>query len=90
MPQHKSAKKSVRKDKRRTIVNRKRKGFLKSHIKRVLSAVEKKDVEEAKEAFNCAVPVIDKMVSKGLIHKNNAARKKSGLWKKIASLAELK
>jgi len=86
MPQHKSAKKSVRQDKHRTIVNRKRKGFLKSHIKRVLLAVEKKDIEEAKQAFSSAVPVIDKMVSKGLIHKNNAARKKSGLWKKVASL----
>lgn len=86
MPQHKSAKKSVRQDRRRTIVNRKRKGVLKSQIKKVLLAIEEKDTEKAKQAFVSAVSIIDKMVAKGLIHKNNAARKKSGLWKKIASL----
>ena len=86
MPQHKSAKKSVRQDRRRTIVNRKRKGVLKSQIKKVLLAIEEKDAEKAKQAFTSAVSIIDKMVAKGLIHKNNAARKKSGLWKKIASL----
>jgi small subunit ribosomal protein S20 len=86
MPQHESAKKSVRQDKRRTIVNRKRKGVLKSHIKKVLSAIEEKDTEKAKQAFSAAVSLIDKMAAKGLIHKNNAARKKSGLWRKIASL----
>ncbi len=86
MPQHESAKKSVRQDKRRTIVNRKRKGMLKSHIKKVLLAIEEKDAERAKQAFISAVSLIDKMVAKGLVHKNNAARKKSGLWRKIASL----
>jgi len=86
MPQHESAKKSVRQDKSRTIINRKRKGILKAHIKRVILAVEEKDTEKAKEEFKTAVSVIDRMASMGLIHKNNAARKKSGLWKKIASL----
>lgn len=86
MPQHESAKKSVRQDKRRTIVNRKRKGILKSNIKKVLLAIEEKDAEKAKQAFSTAVSLIDKMVAKGLIHKNNAARKKSSLWRKIASL----
>lgn len=86
MPQHESAKKSVRQDRRRTIINRKRKGVLKSHIKRVLLAIEEKDPEKAGQVFNSAVSVIDKMAAKGLIHKNNAARKKSGLWRKIASL----
>ena len=86
MPQHKSAKKSVRQDKRRTIVNRKRKGILKSQIKSVSMAVEEKDAEKAKQEYKTAVSVIDKMASMGIIHKNNAARKKSGLWKKITSL----
>ena len=86
MPQHKSAKKSVRQDERRTIVNRKRKGVLKSHIKGVLLSIEEKDAEKAKQAFTSTVSVIDKMVAKGLIHKNNAARKKSGLWRKITAL----
>ena len=86
MPQHESAKKSVRQDQRRTIVNRKRKGILKSNIKKVLLAIEEKDTDKAKQEFSAAVSLIDKMAAKGLIHKNNAARKKSGLWRKIASL----
>ena len=86
MPQHESAKKSVRQDKRRTIVNRKRKGILKSSIKKVHLAIEEEDTDKAKQAFSAAVSLIDKMAAKGLIHKNNAARKKSGLWRNIASL----
>ncbi|MGA1865538.1 MAG: 30S ribosomal protein S20 [bacterium] len=87
MPQHESAKKSVRQDKRRTIVNRKRKGTLKANIKKVLSAIEEKNTEKAGQAYSASVSLIDKMVAKGLIHKNNAARKKSSLSRKIASLS---
>lgn len=90
MPQHKSAKKSVRQDERRRLVNRHRKGILKSHIKNVLLAVEEKDPAKAKEAFFSATPAIDKLVVKGLIHKNNAARKKSRLWSKVNLLNDQK
>ncbi len=86
MPQHKSAKKSVRKSKRKRLINRNRKGILKSHIKNVFTAIEQKDQAKAKEAFLSATSAIDKMSGKGLIHKNNAARKKSNLWRKIKSL----
>ncbi|MGA1842675.1 MAG: 30S ribosomal protein S20 [bacterium] len=87
MPQHESAKKSVRQDKRRTIVNRKRKGMLKSNIKKVLLAIEEKNTEKARQAYSISTSLIDKMAAKGLIHKNNAARKKSSLSRKIASLS---
>lgn len=86
MPQHKSAIKSVRQNERRRLINRKRKGLLKSHIKSVITAIEQKDSAQAKDAFISTVSVIDKLVVKGLIHKNNAARKKSRLWRKVRSI----
>ncbi|MGA1843752.1 MAG: 30S ribosomal protein S20 [bacterium] len=87
MAQQKSAKKAIRQTKRKTIVNRKKKGILKSHIKKVLLSVAEKDAEKAAYALNEAVSVIDKMAATGLIHKNNAARKKSRLAKRISLLA---
>ena len=56
-------------------------------MKRVNAAIEAKNAEEASEAFQQAVPVIDKMITKGILHKNQAARYKSRLNKKIKALA---
>ena len=53
--------------------------MFRTYVKRVVYAVEAGDKAEATEAFKVAVPVIDGMVSKGLIHKNKAARHKSRL-----------
>ena len=50
------------------------------------AAIESNNVEEASEAFLKAVPVIDKMITKGILHKNQAARYKSRLNKKIKAL----
>ena len=58
-----------------------------TYIKRVNAAIETKNAEEASEAFQQAVPVIDKMITKGILHKNLAARYKSRLNKKIKALA---
>ena len=57
-----------------------------TYIKRVNAAIESNNVEEASEAFSKAVPVIDKMITKGILHKNQAARYKSRLNKKIKAL----
>ncbi|MBN2372478.1 30S ribosomal protein S20 [bacterium] len=86
MPNHESAKKSVRQNRRRRLINRNQKGKLKSHIKNVIISIEEKDADKAKQFFSSAVSVIDRFASNGLIHKNNAARKKSRLWSKIRSL----
>ena len=48
-------------------------------IKKVRQAIDGGKKEEANKAFQEAVPVIDTMVSKGIVHKNKAARKKSRL-----------
>ena len=60
---------------------------LRTHIKSVLSAVEKGDQESAAAAYKAAVPVIDSMINKGVVNKNKAARHKSRLNKMVKSLA---
>ena len=59
---------------------------LRTHIKSVLSAVEKGDKESAAAAYKAAVPVIDSMVNKGILHKNKAARHKSRLSQHIKGM----
>ena len=53
--------------------------MVRTHIKKVVNAIEAKDKETAQNAYREAVPVIDAMVTKGIIHKNKAARHKSRL-----------
>lgn len=63
------------------------KSKLRTFIKKVIAAVEEGDIEKARSNFKVAEPLIDSAVSKGLVHKNFAARKKSRLNAKIKSLA---
>ena len=60
--------------------------MLRTHIKNVIKAVASGDKEAAQNAFNKAVPVIDKSAGKGLIHKNKAARHKSRLAQHVRAL----
>lgn len=53
--------------------------MLRTHIKKVVYAVQAGDQEKARTAYAEAVPVIDRTVNKGLIHRNKAARHKSRL-----------
>ena len=76
MPQHKSAEKSMRISKKANLRNRMGRSRLRTVIRTVLDS---KDEKSANEALNKAVSVIDKSVDTGLIHKNNAANKKSRL-----------
>ncbi|MFJ2467823.1 30S ribosomal protein S20, partial [Pseudomonas sp. NPDC087615] len=50
-----------------------------TYIKNVVKAIDAKDAEKAQAAYVLAVPVIDRMADKGIIHKNKAARHKSRL-----------
>lgn len=56
-------------------------------IKNTVHAIEAGDKETATASFKQAVPIIDGVVSKGLIHKNKAARHKSRLNAKIKALS---
>ena len=60
---------------------------MRTHIKAVITAVQKGDKEAAATAYKAAVPVIDAMINKGIVNKNKAARHKSRLNKMVKSLA---
>jgi small subunit ribosomal protein S20 len=60
---------------------------LRSRIKKVRSAIAAKDKSAAQLAFREAASTIDRLVGKGLVHKNTAARYKSGLNQRLRALA---
>jgi small subunit ribosomal protein S20 len=60
--------------------------MVRTSIKKVIAAIESGDKEEAKAAYSLAVPVIDRMSDKDIIHKNKAARHKSRLSDQIKAL----
>ncbi len=80
------AKKRARQSEKRRAQNASQRSTVRTYIKRVLSAVEAKDTEAASGALVLALPMIDKMVTKGIMHKNQAARHKSRLTKKVKAL----
>jgi len=86
LPNTKSAKKRVRQIRKRTIRNKIIKARVKTAIKNFNKALENQ--ENVEEALRMAVKTIDKAASKGVIHKNNAARKKSKLYKKYNEIIE--
>lgn len=61
--------------------------MMRTYIKATVNAIASNDLEAAKAAYQTAVPVIDRMASKGLIHKNKAARHKSRLNAHIKKMA---
>jgi len=84
---HKSAIKRNRQNEKRSDRNRGLRTQVKSHIKKVLTAIEGKNVEEAQKSLSEAEVVIAKVASKGVIHSRAASRKISGLAKKVHQLS---
>ncbi|OFI07200.1 30S ribosomal protein S20 [Clostridium acetireducens DSM 10703] len=82
----KSAKKRIRVIETKTHRNKIIKSALKTTIKKFESAVVANNVDEAKTAFLNTAKALDMAVSKGVIHKNKAARKKSRLASKLKAL----
>lgn len=62
--------------------------MVRTYIKKVVNAIQKGDVEAAKTSYTAAVPVIDRIADKGIIHKNKAARHKSRLNAQIKAMSE--
>ena len=75
----KSAKKRAHQSQTRRSHNMAMRSKLRTSIKKVVSAVESGKADDAAARYKEAVPVIDAMVSKGILHKNKAARHKSRL-----------
>ncbi len=81
---------SARKRARQAEVNRKHNAGMRSamrtRIKNVQKAIAAEDKAAAEAAYKLAVPAIDRAVSKGLIHRNKAARHKSRLNQHVRAL----
>lgn len=81
------ARKRARQNDKRRAHNASLRSLVRTKIKQVIAAVNTGDAEASKAAFAQAEPVIDKMVSKGIMAKNKAARHKSRLNAKVKALA---
>ncbi len=80
------AKKRARQAEKRRTLKTGQRSMVRTVIKKVVAAVEAGDVEKAQAAYNTAVPVIDRMADKGILHKNKAARHKSRLNSHVKAL----
>ncbi|MDX1711074.1 MAG: 30S ribosomal protein S20 [Rhodovibrionaceae bacterium] len=86
MAHHKSAKKRIRRNARREDVNRARVSRIRSFVKKVETAISSGDQGAANAALREAQPEIHRGVTKGVLHKNTAARKISRLNRRIKAL----
>ena len=87
MPNIKSSKKDVISSKIAYEKNKANKSELKTNLKKFDAALVAGDKAAAEAAYKLAVKSVDKAVLKGLLHKNNAARKKSSMTLKMNKLA---
>ena len=83
----KSAKKRILVNQTKALQNQMVKSQLKTVIKKFNNAVDAGDKAAASELFKLAVKKVDQAVAHGILHKNNAAHKKSSFAKRFASLA---
>lgn len=82
----KSAKKRIKVIEKKTLRNKMIKSALKTTIKKFEVAVDAKNAEEAKANFNNVVKALDMAASKGIVHSNKAARKKSRLSARLSAM----
>ncbi|MCI9449492.1 MAG: 30S ribosomal protein S20 [Clostridiales bacterium] len=87
MPNIKSAKKRVKVIESKTLYNKMFKSQLRTIIKKYNAAVESGDKAAATEAYKLAVKKIDQAAARGILHKNNAARRKSQFTVKLNGMA---
>ena len=86
MPNIKSAKKRVLVAEVRNARNKANKSALKTAMKKFEAAAAEGNRTEAEGAYKAAVKLVDKSVNKGILHKNNAAHKKSAMTLKLNSI----
>ena len=83
MAHSRSAKKAIRKNERRRLANRSLRSALRTHLKKAEAHIVSNEIDEASAAVAHAASQLDRAVTKGLIKKNNAARRKSRLMRKL-------
>jgi small subunit ribosomal protein S20 len=81
------AKKRARQAEKSRTLKTGQRSMVRTAIKKVIAAVEAGDADKAQTAYNSAVPVIDRMADKGVLHKNKAARQKSRLNTQVKALS---
>lgn len=81
-----ASKKRARQVERRTAVNKARKTRIRTHLRKVEEAIAGGDQGVAKDALKTAQPELMRGVTKGLIHKNTAARKMSRLSNRVKAM----
>ncbi|GAB4222329.1 MAG: 30S ribosomal protein S20 [Francisella sp.] len=86
MANSKQAKKRIVQAERNRKHNVARRSIMRTFLKKTAYAIEQGDIKAAKENFAKVVPLLDRYATKGLIHKNKAARHKSRLSAKIKAL----
>ncbi len=82
-----SAKKRARQNDKRRAQNMALRSRLRTALRKVLIAIRKGDKDSARQVYKAAAPEIDRMVTKGILNKNRAARYKSRLNAKVKSMA---
>ncbi|MBU0510118.1 MAG: 30S ribosomal protein S20 [Chloroflexi bacterium] len=88
MANTKSAIKRIRQNEKRRIRNRVFRGSARTFVKQARLAIESGTVDEARAATMQAVSALDKAAQKGVLHNNNASRRKGRLMKQLAALEE--
>mgnify|MGYP001810809260 CR=1 FL=1 len=83
MAQHKSAKTRIRRNARRAVINNDRISRIRTSVKKVELALAAGDAAAAQAAFAAAQPELHRGVTKGVLHRNTAARKISRLAKRV-------
>ncbi|MEM7169194.1 MAG: 30S ribosomal protein S20 [Pseudomonadota bacterium] len=86
MAHHQSAKKRIRRNGRRTTINRARVGRIRTYVKSVEAAIASGDQDGARAALKLAQPELHRGVSKGVLHRNTAARKISRLSARVKAM----
>ena len=80
------AEKRIRRNERRAAVNKARLSRIRTHVKKVESAIAAGDKGAAQAALQAAKPELDRGVARGVMHRNTASRKLSRLTKRISAL----
>lgn len=86
----KSAIKRNKQNEKRRVRNRVFRGRARTYMKKAITAMDNKEFETAREATAEAISALDKAAEKGVLHKNNVARRKSRLMRRLAKLEQLK
>ena len=81
------ARKRAKQNEKRRQHNASLRSMVRTYIKKTDAAIASGEAEAAQAAYAAAVPVIDRMADKGIIHKNKAARHKSRLNAQVKALA---